>query len=233
MNHRIENFAEFASRWKRTLSPESVARGKATGQTLAINRQGVSQGIYSQAQTDKDLAQGIKKGREASAAGKQAMLTKAKSSNRTMRPTTQRGNLKVKRSGNTLSPKSAQSFKQGAQNQAVNTKNARLNNSAKNFKDNVRFKTDLEDTINPPKSSNTGYQRPPKAPKIPKSSGGFSPKGFAQDFTDDAVKKVGGSLMRKKLAVGAGLAGVAAAGGLYAAKKTRERRQSLNNRFKK
>ena len=96
---------EFASRWKKALSPDSVARGKATGQLLAQNKSDVSKGIYTQAQTQKDLAYGVEKGKKLAATGRQAMLTKAASPNRTMRPTKQRGNLKVARSpGSNISP---------------------------------------------------------------------------------------------------------------------------------
>lgn len=226
-NYTVENFADFASRWKKTLSPDSVARGKATGQLLAQNRKDVKGGIYSQVQADKDLAEGIRKGKEASAAGKSALLKKAASSNRTMRPTTVRKNIKVARPSNKLSPQSAQSFKQGAQNQATNANNARLRGAAKDFKDNVGFRNTLEDTMNPkPKSPNTGYQKPPK---VPKSSGGFNGKGLGDDafkgFAGNTTKKVGRSMLGKKLLVGAGLAG-----GLYAAKKLGEkRRQAKQN----
>jgi len=138
-----------------------------------------------------------------------------------MRPTTQRGNLKVKRSGNTLSPKSAQSFKQGAQNQTTNATNARLRGAANTFK-NEKVKVDpnaFNDVFN--STSN----KPPKTPKVPKGNrGGFADDAF-KGFSNNATKKVGRSMLRKKLLVGAGLAG-----GLYAAKKLGEkRRQSKQN----
>ena len=207
---------EFAARWKKAFSPDSVARGKATARTLAENKKYVAAGgEYSN--TQKDLAYGIKRGKELSSKGKQTLLTKAASTNRTMRPTTQRGNLKAVRLNNKLSPKSAQSFKQGAQNQATNAKNARLRGAANRFK-SERVKVDpnaFNDTFN--------------STKTPKSSGGFNGKGLGDDafkgFAGNTTKKVGRSMLGKKLLVGAGLAG-----GLYAAKKLGEkRRQAKQN----
>lgn len=207
--------AEFASRWKKTLSPDSVARGKATGQLLAQNKSDVTKGIYTQAQTQKDLAYGVEKGKKLAATGKQAMLTKAASPNRTMRPTTQRGNLRAAPAKNQLSSKSAQSFKQGAQNQATNVNNARVNAYKQSIKQ-PPLKVDASKIPN----------IPPKTKTPPIGSIGDDIRqamGNKGGMADDIAKGVGRSMLRKKAILGVGLA---AAGGLYAAKKNRERKQA-------
>lgn len=116
--------AEFASRWKKAFSPESVAAGKRISRSTAINKDSISKGIYPMKQGYKDLEDGIKGATNSANKGRQAMLTKAASPNRTMKPTTQRGLLKTPSAKNQLSSKSAQSFKQGAENQATNKANA-------------------------------------------------------------------------------------------------------------
>jgi hypothetical protein len=205
---------EFASRWKKALSPDSVARGKATGQLLAQNKSDVSKGIYTQAQTQKDLAYGVEKGKKLAATGRQAMLTKAASPNRTMRPTKQRGNLKVARSpGSNISPKSAQTFKQGAQNQAINVENARKNKVAQQLKQNVEAKVKTN-----PTPSSTPFTPPRPKVKIPPTSAANPMSGMA----DNIAKGVGRNMLKKKALIGVGLA---AAGGLYAARKAKKERQ--------
>lgn len=214
---------EFASRWKKTLSPDSVAQGKATGQMLAQNKSDVTKGIYTQAQTQKDLAYGVEKGKKLAATGKQAILTKAASPNRTMRPTTQRGNLRAAPAKGRISTKSAQSFQQGAQNQATNTVNA---NKAR-MQDSIN-KTLKQGKYAPPPTtpSATSSWTPPKSKvKVPTGSIGDDVRaamGSKGGMADDIAKGVGRTILKKKLLVGAG---IAAAGGLYAARKAKKERQ--------
>jgi len=208
-----ESLAEFASRWKQKFSPESVARGKAVARTTAINKKSVSKGIYPMSQGYKDLEQGIAKSQKLSASGKQAMLTKAGSSNRTMKPTTQRGLLKTKGAKNQLSSKSANSFKQGAKNQTTNKANAitrRLQNQADKVTGQGKYKTPLTTpTLNPfeqsswEKNATKGVKA--TAPKVKVNSIPFKKSGL--------LNKIGNTIKRNPVASGAALgAGVGALG---------------------
>lgn len=207
----IFSVAEFASRWKRAFSPESVARGKTTAETMAKNKKGIQTPITSW--TADRYKEGIPKSQELAAKGKQAMLTKAASPNRTMRPTTQRGGLKVARSGNKqLTPKSAQSFKQGAQNQATNKANAvtaRLQDRADKLTGQGKYKTPLTTpTLNPfeqsswEKNANKGINMKPK--DVSGELGSISTK------KPGLLSRVGGAIRRNPVAAGAGLGAVGA-----------------------
>lgn len=209
-----ESIAEFASRWKRAFSPESIAQGKATAKSTAIDKKGVTKGILPMNQAYTDLESRVNKGQKLSVSGKQAMLTKAASPNRTMRPTTQRGGLKVARSGNKqLTPKSAQSFKQGAQNQAINAKNTRLRNATNSLKSNAQLRGDLEGALNPPKPFN-----PNKSSFVKNANKGINmkPKDVSGELGSISTKKpgllsrIGGAIRRNPVAAGAGLGAVGA-----------------------
>lgn len=217
---------EFASRWKKALSPDSVAQGKATGQRLAMNKKDVAAGIYTKASMDTDLTGGIKKGKELSAKGKQAMLTKAASPNRTMRPTTQRGNLRAAPARSQLSSKSAQSFKQGAQNQATNTANA---NKAR-MQDSVNKTLKQGKYAPPPTTSSASSWTPPKSKvKVPVGSIGDDVRqamGSKGGMADDIAKGVGRKMLKRNIIAGG--VGLAVAGGVYAAQKAKQKKQ---NRF--
>lgn len=219
-----ESVAEFASRWKRAFSPESIAQGKATAKNTAIDKKGVAKGNIPMNQAYTDLESRVNKGQKLSVSGKQAMLTKAASPNRTMRPTTQRGGLKVARSGNKqLTPKSAQSFKQGAQNQTTNKANAvtaRLQDRADKLTGQGKYKTPLTTpTLNPfeqsswEKNANKGINMKPK--DVSGELGSISTK------KPGLLSRIGGAIRRNPVAAGAGL-GAAGAGIGYGIYKNRK-----------
>lgn len=213
--------AEFASRWKREFSPESVARGKATAKTKALNKKGIATPITSL--TAERYKGGISKSQELAAKGKQAMLTKAASSNRTMKPTKQRGLLKAPSAKNQLSSKSAQSFKQGTQNQASNAKNTRLQNAANTFKSNVKLRSNLDEALTPSKpfnpnesswakNANKGIKAQPPEVKV----------NSIPIKKSSLLSKIGGAIKRNPVVSGAAIGGGVGALGYGAYKKMKK-----------
>lgn len=216
--------AEFASRWKREFSPESVARGKATAKTKALNKKGITTPVTSL--TAERYKGGISKSQEIAAQGKKAMLTKAASSNRTMKPTKQRGLLKAPSAQNQLSSKSAQKFKQGAQNQATNRTNAfkaKREDLANKVTGQGKYKPQLTTpTLNPfeqsswEKNASKGIKSQP--PKVKVNS--------IPVKKSNLLSKIGGAIKRNPVASGAALgAGVGALGyGAYKKMKNKDKR---------
>lgn len=218
--------AEFASKWKKAFSPDSIARGKDTAWTKARNAKDIQKGAYSMSQGYRDLEHGINTGSELAAQGKKAMLTKAASSNRTMKPTTQRGLLKAPSAKNQLSSKSAQKFKQGAQNQTTNKANAfkaKREDLANKITGQGKYKPELTTpTLNPfeqsswEKNANKGIKSQP--PKVKVNSIPVKKISF--------LSKVGGAIKRNPVASGATIgAGVGALGyGVYKTMSNKNKR---------
>jgi len=61
-----DHYIEFASRWKRELSPQSVSAGRSTGVELAANRGLESSGDLARGRTNSELLSDIKRGRRIS-----------------------------------------------------------------------------------------------------------------------------------------------------------------------
>jgi hypothetical protein len=223
-NKITNHYIEFAARWKQVFSPESVAQGRETARSTAIDKKGVSKGIFPMKQAYTDLESRVNKGTELSNKGRQAMAAKAASSNRTMRPTKQRGLLKAAPTKNQLSSKSANSFKQGAQNQATNKANAvtrRLQDATDKATGQGKYKTPLTTpTLNPfeqsswEKNANNGSKMKPidvsgrlNSVPVKKTS---------------LLGKVGRAIKRNPVAAGAGLGAIGAGIGYGAYKKLKK-----------
>jgi hypothetical protein len=204
------SIAEFASRWKQAFSPDSIAQGKATARSTAIDKRGVAKGIFPMNQAYKDLESRVNTGSKLAAKGRQSMLTKAASPNRTMKPTTQRGILKVARPSKALSSKSAQSFKQGAQNQATNRANAvtaKLQDRTDKLTGQGKYKVPFTTpTLNPfeqsswEKNASKGIKMKPV--DVSNRLGSISTK------KPGLLSKIGSAIRRNPVAAGAGLGAV-------------------------
>ena len=230
MNRLEYNVAEFASRWKQAFSPESVAAGKNLARNTAINKDSIKKGIYPMQQGYKDLEHGINSSTKLATKGKQAMLTKAASPNRTMKPTTLRGNLKVAPSGSSLSPKSAQAFKQGVDNKITNNANAvtaKLQNQANKVTKQGNYKVPLDaPTLNPfeqsswEKNASKGLKIKPI--DVSGKLGTLSPAN-----KPGLLSKIGGAIKRNPVAAGAGIGAVGAGigYGIYRKMKSNNNRQ--------
>ena len=228
MNKLEYNVAEFASRWKQAFSPESVARGQATAKTMAKNKKGIETPITSW--TAERFKGGIPKSQELSTTGRQAMLTKAASPNRTMKPTTPRGNLKVSPSGSNLSPKSAQAFKQGVDNKITNNTNAAkaaMQDRANKLTGQGKYKVPLDaPTLNPfeqsswEKNASKGLKMKPI--DVSGRLGTLSPVN-----KPGLLSKIGGAIKRNPIAAGAGIGAVGAGigYGIYKKMKSDKNRQ--------
>lgn len=224
----VQNIAEFASRWKREFSPESVARGKATAQTMAMNKKGIKTPITSL--TADRYKGGIPKSQELAAKGKQAMATKAASSNRTMKPTTQRGFLKAAPARSQLSSKSANSFKQGAQNQATNKANAitrKLQDQADKVTGQGKYKKPLyTPTLNPFEQS-SWEKNATKGVKMQPMDVSGKLKTLSPVEKPGFLKRTGGAIRRNPVTAGAaiGAAGGAIGYGIYKKMKSNNNHQ--------
>lgn len=215
--HTLENFADFASRWKKTLSPDSVAAGKQTGQSIARNKALAADTTlkYNPAELARENASDIARGKQLGAKGKENLARKAASSNRTMRPTTPRNNLTVQRPNN---KKVVQAFKQKAQQQVKPP--TPTNNPIPSSASRPR-----------PSTGNTGRTKLPSNPlKTPKVTA-MPNVGKVPFNKTSRLGKIARNISINRVPIGAAVAGLGVAGGLYAAKKSKERKQGLRQRF--
>jgi len=77
-----DHYIEFASRWKRELSPQSVSAGGSTGRLLGANKGLESRGQLARGTTNSDLLSNIKQGREISRQRKNTLNSSSKTKNK-------------------------------------------------------------------------------------------------------------------------------------------------------
>jgi len=75
-----DHYIEFASRWKKELSPQSVSAGGSTGRLLGANKGLESRGQLARGTTNSDLLSNIKQGREISRQRKNTLNSLSKTS---------------------------------------------------------------------------------------------------------------------------------------------------------